>query len=251
MAFVKNVRSAYKKSGLKKTYRKVRGMAKKRYGGVGGRSNIVKDVALLKSLVNVEKKRFDVTSAGPITMGQTAGAGVSAYLCNDVTPAPPQGLTNATRNGNSIKIVSAVIDMYLNQSVNTINAIKLKWMLVCRPDNSLDIAAGVANTYIHETNPFSGVIDYHSNRDAEFFTAFKIIKSGRVSLSQDQIATGIAYAQIKAPLKLNHHLKYNTNASILTTKNKFYLIVMADTGDTVALTGNQVQYNIRWYYTDN
>lgn len=48
MAFIQKARRAYKKSGLKKTYRKVRNVAKKRYGGSGGRTNIAKDVMMLK-----------------------------------------------------------------------------------------------------------------------------------------------------------------------------------------------------------
>ena len=72
-----------------------------------------------------------------------------------------------------------------------------------------------------------------------------------VTLQQDQLAAGIAYAQLKIPLKFNHHLKYNSDASTVTTKNKFFIVLTCDTGDAVALTGAQYQLNMRWYYTDN
>lgn len=206
---------------------------------------------MLKSLVNVEKKRIDVTPGGPTTFGQTAGAGVTGAFAVIVTPSIPQGLTGATRNGNSLKLVSCVLDLYFNQSVNAVNGSKIKWHLICKPDNSTDVGPSTALTQFFEPNPFSTVIDYHSSRDAEFFTAYKIIKSGVVSLTPDNLTGQIAFAQRKVPLKLNHHMKYNTDASTVTTKNKFFLLFTMDTGDVVALTGAQVQYNMRWFFTDN
>lgn len=239
----------YAKKQLKRGIR----FAKKRYIKKGGPNvkNIYKDVMMLKSLVNVEKKRFDVTSAGALTFGQTAGAGVAGYLAVAVTPTPGQGNQLSARNGNSIKLVSCCIDLYFNQSANAVNGSKIKWYLFLRKDNGVDTTPTVAATQLMEINPFSAVIDYHSSRDAEYFTAYSVVKSGIVSLTPDSLTGQIAFAQRKVPLKLNHHLKFNTDATTITTKNKFFMLFTMDTGDNVALTGGQVQYNIRWYYTDN
>lgn len=227
--------------------------AKKRYVSKGSPNikNITKDVMMLKKLVNVEKKRVDVNTAGPISFGATAGAGVTGAYSANVGPSIAQGLTGATRTGNSVKLVSACMDIQFNQSVNTVNQVRIRYALVVRPDSSSLIGATTALTNIFENNPFSGVIDYHSNRDAEFFSQYKIIKQGTCTLYQDSITAGISYKQIKIPLRLNYHLKYNTDASVTTTKNQMYLFALADTGDGVALTGAQIQFNIRYYFTDN
>jgi len=97
----------------------------------------------------------------------------------------------------------------------------------------------------------SGVNDYYSARDPEYFTAFRVIKCGVVSLHQDQITSGSATVQKKIPLKFNHHLKYNTDGSTTTTKNQMYLFVTCSGGDLGTATGATIQYNMRWYYTDN
>lgn len=242
---------------VKKAVKVVGRTAGKRYlkGARGKKSlnmrQIGQDVMMLKSLVNVEKRRFDITSAGALTFGQTAGAGVAGYLCVNVSPTPGQGTVLSARTGLSIKIVSCCIDMYFNQSVNAVNGGKIKWYMFIRKDNGVDTTPTVAATQLMEINPFSSVIDYHSSRDAEYFTSYKIIKQGVVSLTPDSLTSQIAFAQRKVPLKLNLHQKYNQDASNITTKNKFFMLFTMDTGDTVALTGAQVQYNLRWYYTDN
>lgn len=241
------------KSVAKRVYAKGKRAFKKRYVKRGGPNvaNIYKDVMMLKSLVNVEKKRFDTTSAGPLTIGQTAGVGVSGGVCVNVSPAIAEGITGSTRNGLSFKIVSCCLDMYFNQSVNATNAVKIKWYMIMKKDNGVDTTNAQAYAQFLEPNPFSNVIDYHSSRDPEFFTAYRVMKSGVVNLQQDSITSQIAYAQRKIPLKLNFHQKFNSDVSTITTKNKVFMIFVLDTGDAVALTGAQVQYNLRWYYTDN
>lgn len=246
MAFIRKAKR-FGKRIIKKGAR----MVKKRYGGKSGMKTLVSDVKLLKSLVNVEKRRFDITSAGALTFGQTAGVGVSGALCVNVSPTPGQGVVLSARTGLSIKVVSCCIDMYFNQSANAVNGGKIKWFLFIRKDNGVDTTPAVAQTQLMEVNPFSNVVDYHSSRDAEYFTSYQIIKQGQVTLTPDNLTSQIAFAQRKVPLKLNLHQKYNLDASNVTTKNKFFMLFTMDTGDTVALTGAQVQYNLRWYYTDN
>jgi hypothetical protein len=248
MAFQKTMKKV-----ARRVYAKGKRAFKKRYVSKGGPNvkNIYKDVMMLKSLVNVEKKRVDFFPALPVSFGQTAGAGLSGAYASNISPVIAQGLTNSTRNGNSLKLVSACVDIQFAQSVNTVNAIKIKYFIVCKPDSGTFSTAATVRSELWEPNPFSTVIDYHSNRDAEFFTSYRIIKSGSCTIPQDQIAAGIGFKQIKIPLKLNHHMKYNTDASTLSTKNQFYIFALADVGDVVALTGANISYNVRWYFTDN
>lgn len=227
--------------------------AKKRYVKKGGPNvkNIYKDVMTLKRLMNVEKKRFDVAITTPVSFGATAGAGLTGLYAVNITPLIPQGAGGAQRNGLSVKLVSGCMDIQFGQSTNTNNQVKIRYWIVCRPDNANGATATSISQMLLEANPFSTVIDYHSSRDPENFKNLRVIKRGTATLIPDSIAGQISYVQFKIPLKFKHHLKFQTDATTSSQTNNFYFIVTADTGDAVALTGGNVLYNMRWYYTDN
>jgi len=249
MAFLRGARRAYKKSGLKKTYRKVRNMAKKRYSN---RSNIAKDVAMLKHLVNVEKKRVEktVTIAQPFARSNASADGAYHEI---LTPTINQGIAFNERVGNSVKLVSGCLDVSIEQQINALNSNKLKLWIICRPENAGGYSSLATLNQLLEVNPFTNRRDFYSNRDPEYFSEFRIIKTLTMTLQQDAISTGTSRLQKKIPLKFNHHLKYNTDGSTISTKNQFYIIVTASDGEMASptLTGAQIQYNMRWYFTDN
>lgn len=201
-------------------------------------------------LLNVEKKRVDVSQGVGVAFGLNNGISNGFYAV-DITPTPAQGVTGSTRNGNSVKLVSACIDLQIKQDTNTVNTFRYKWMIVTRPDASQTLSASNALSSFYEANPFTGFVDYHSNRDPEYFHQFRVIKTGRGQLSSDQLATQTSFNQIKIPLKLKHHLKFNADASTVTTKNQFYLFIVSDTGSVTAATGALAYYNCRYYYVDN
>jgi len=254
MAFKRKAINYAKKAarGGKIFARKVGKNIRKRYSGKTAIPNLLKDVSMLKHLVNVEKKRFDVnTSFGLVNCAQINGAGISGQYAAIISPTPVEGLQGNQRIGLSLKLVSACMDIQWIQQVSAVNRLKIMWYIVCRPDNSQLVSAATSISQFFEVNPFSGVNDYYSARDPEYFNAYRVIKKGSVTLSQDQITSGTANHQIKVPLKLDHHLKFNTDTSTTTTKNQFYFFAVASGGDTMVQTGTSLQYNIRWYYTDN
>lgn len=247
-----NIRKALVGKRNKQRVKTVVKAVKKRYVKPEGLNlkQIYSDVALIKGMLNTEKKRIEVAQGAGVSFAQFSGASTGLYAV-DITPVIPQGTTGSTRNGLSVKLCSACMDIQINQSTNTTNEFRYKWFIVCRPDASLATNASVASTQFFENNLFSGVIDYHSNRDPEYFHQFRVIKSGYGKLTQDQIATQTSYNQFKIPLKMNHHLKYNTDASTTTVKNQLFMFVVADSGDVSALSGGQVRFNIRYFYVDN
>lgn len=238
---------------MKRVARKVGKAAKKRYVKKGGPNvkNIYKDVMMLKHLVNVEKKRFDTTLTTSTPIAQLTTAGVSGQYAAIITPFPLEGVTGSTRIGNSIKLVSACIDIQFAQQSASVNRLKFRWYIVCRPDNGFNYTASTSIAQFFEPNPFSTVNDYFSARDPEYFTAMKVIRKGVVQLHSDSITNARSNQQIKILLKLNHHLKFNTDATNITTKNQFYLFITASDGDTAINTGGAILYNCRWYFTDN
>lgn len=248
-----NVRKAFRGKRNVRRAKAVKKVAKKAWG-VAKTLNSIQTASTLAGigmrLMNIEKKRVDVAQGNGVSFAQFAGATTGAYAV-DITPTIPQGVTGNTRNGLSCKLVSACMDIQINQSTNTTSEFRYKWYIVCRPDASLASNASVALGNFFENNLFSGVIDYHSNRDPEYFHQFRVIKTGRGKLTQDQLATQTSYNQFKVPLKLKHHLKYNTDASTTTTKNQLFFFIVADSGEVTALTGGQVRFNMRYYYVDN
>jgi len=245
---------AFKKYAKKQVKRAVK-FAKKRYvkKGMPRMANIYRDVKMLKSLINIEKKRFDVTQAVPGILGQynTQTGLNSGQFFTDITPRPPQGVGQGARIGNSLKVVSAMVDMQFAQQATAINDNKIKWFMVMVKDNSDLPTIGDSITRFFEKNPFSSVNDYYSSRDPEYFTNYRVIKTGIVNLRQDNISGGVSYVQQKCPLKLNFHLKFNTDASVTTTKNQILLFAVASSGDVFLQTAATIQYNVRWFYTDD
>lgn len=245
MAFRKYVKKQAKRAGK---------YLKKRYAPKGSvnMKKIISDVKLLKTLVNVEKKRVDTT----VTIAQPFGranAGADGAYHAILTPVIPQGTTGETRNGNSVKLVSGCLDVAIAQQANTLNSIKIKLWIVCRQENAGGYSSSATINQLLEVNPFTTRRDFYSNRDPEFFSEFQIIKCVTMTLTQDQITSGTTNIQKKIPLKFSHHLKYSNDASTVTTKNQFYIIATASDGEMASptLTGAQIQYNMRWYYTDN
>jgi len=242
-------KKAYK--AAKRYTRPIRSAVRKRYSGASAIPNLLKDVSMLKHLVNIEKKRYDNTQSTAVAFAQSNGVGVSGQFSAIISPKPDQGTAQGQRVGASIKVVSGVLDMQITQQSATLNALKVKYWVVKRPDNSSSYSANLSVAQFLEPNPFSGINDYYSSRDSEFFTAFKVVKSGTMILAQDQITSGVAIKQIKVPLSFNDHLKFPNDASVVTTKNQFYLFIQCSGGDVLLNTGCTVVYNMRWYYTDN
>lgn len=214
-------------------------------------NQLVSDVKMLKSLINVEKKTAQVNNIGTyIPVAQANGAATGAS-CIDITPVISQGITNTTRNGNSLKLTSACFNMQLSQQASCVNNGTVKYCIVMIPDNSNPSALADVLAQFYEINGFNNVIDSYSNRDSEFYTKFKVLKSGVVRMASDNLAGQQYFKQIKSPLKLGFHLKYDSNASTTTTKNRILLITTADSGNTSSASGFQFQYDCQYWYTDN
>jgi len=244
----------YAKKVARRVGKKVMGAVKKRYvkRGAPNMTNIIKDVKMLKHLVNIEKKRSDITVMIAQPFGRSNGGADGAYHAI-ISPTILQGIAGDERIGNSYKLVSGCLDFSITQQVNAINNNKIKLWIICRPENAGGYSAANTLNQLLEVNPFTQRRDFYSNRDPEYFSEFRVVKCLTMNLTQDQISTGTTTIQKKVPLRFNHHQKFNTDGSTVTTKNQFYLIVTASDGEMMSpsLTGAQIQYNMRWYYTDN
>ena len=226
MAFKK-----YAKKVAKKTYKGVKRAVKNRYvrGNRPDYVNVVKDIIYLKSVLNPEKKRWQYNLTDT-TVGQCNANG-SAFLCLDVTPSMAQGITSATRNGNSIKLHSADFKFQLQQMSAMTGRINYKFILVkikgppyATPYN---VCANMFNINNFVTN--GPIIDYNSDRDEETFKQFQIIRQKNVTLPANNNGSQQMTKTFRMGVKYkSHHIKFVTDGSSTVADGQLVLIVLAD-----------------------
>ena len=137
----------------KKVFRKARGAAIKRYFNKGYNpriNNIVKDLSVLKSMVNAEKKRVEVNPTTTFQIGQVIGNASGHYLL-DLTPQPPQGTGYTNKTGNSIKWHSSYLDMQFSAQPSNISGQMLKIEIVKVVGQPFSTVTDILNRYIEPT----------------------------------------------------------------------------------------------------
>ena len=88
-------------------------------------------IAQMVKLLNVEKKRVDINYTG-VNFSQFNGVGVGGAQCLAMSPVIIQGISGSTRNGNSLKMVSACFDFQISQQSSAINNSICRWYIVWR-----------------------------------------------------------------------------------------------------------------------
>lgn len=244
------------KKGVRKAARKARGKVIKRYFGKGYApkvNKIVSDVARLSKMINAEKKVIDVNPASAnFAHFGNAGATVDGAYCVDVTPAITQGITRSTRNGNSVKLYTACMDIRVDQGATAGSNYTYIGYLVRRPDAQVALTATQIKDQMFEVNPFTSIRDLNSNRDPESgMKGYKIVKKFRGSFPVDAVSGVDQFRHHKFPLKLGFHLRYNSDGSTKVEQNQLVLIVFASIGNTTTTNTLNMKCNVRYYYYDN
>lgn len=251
----------------------------KRYGisygrkGVQAKKNsvmkIAKDLMWVKSRLNVEKKFKDDVIFERSAVGQVDVNGIGYAESNLLLPHIFQGTGEDNRVGNSIRATGMVLHMNFIKQAGASGPRRIKVCVVKTRDDSM------SPTDIFDSNPLTGLIDYHSNVDytelkdkTAQIIATKYVKlgaDGNVSGSGDAVGTGEAStATIKIPIKLSDVLRYEANANSLPANMRYHLIVMCDNGNRglsastingVLVKGVQsgvdIQCHRRFWYVDN
>lgn len=244
------------KKTAKRYGRKAYGAIKKRYSGWNGIRNGVNDiasVAKLAQMINAEKKRYDLF-IGSAQVAQYTGAGVSGcrFVQLPFDTGIVQGTTSSTRNGNSIKCSGMIMKFLITQQASAINPIKFKITVftikgIPAPANN-DLLTRFLNS-----NPFSGVVDYNSDRDPDNFSDFIILGKKYGQMRGDNITNQTNPLSISLPISFKNkkikHMRWNNSGSL--TELPIYFLMTCDNGDNSVNTGLLVNYNARLYYYDN
>lgn len=230
-------RYAYRKTGLKNPIKKGRISSTRLYKNASQIARIGAEVAVLRGMMNAEKKRLTV-GVNNTLVGQVNGNSSGMYTY-DITPYPSQGVTAETRNGASIKWTSAYLQMQFIHMSATQSKINGRIYIVKSKD--------VINTSTLQQNFFSpspfitstSIYDYNSSREQDYFKDFVVLKSRKFSVKCDQISGQTVQTCVKMPLKFGHHVKFNDNTNTLTS-GQVFLIVVCDSGNIATATSSTV-----------
>lgn len=260
MAFVKKMR----RFGAKLA-RKGGKYLRKRYVTKTGKGlrvrQIAKDVAVLKAMVNAEKKNIINTTV------QTAVAQInyntdSGYILNDITPLISQGVTDSTRNGDSVKGHSMVIRGQLMQQANTQTDIKVRLLVL----ETKGIPETPTMGQIFNQNPLTSCTDYNSIRNPDFYKNYSVVADKRFKLPSHMYSsqsTVFKDFQVNIRFRKGYHIRYSNNTNTVSN-GQLILVMLADNGNLGALassnltipnggafTGSLCKYWTEFFYYDN
>lgn len=219
----------------------------------------VAQIANLAHLLNVEKKRLNITQSG-ILVGQVFG-NIGGFIANDITPIAPVGTFFNERTGSSIKVVSAYMSFqFWTQTANN-HVTRLRIELWKVKGNTTSASAELNELYVNV--PSTGITDYNSLRNPDYYGGATKFYTKYVNIPASQFTNQIQIKDVKIPLKLNHHIRYQNNLNTVAG-GQILMFIFADSGNTSSITStvsfipvvsglSGVQYNqdIRWYYVDN
>lgn len=257
---------------VKKYARKATKAAGKRYGVSYGRrglrmsknslSRIDKDVQMIKSRLNVEKKFKD----GSLSTGTAGQVNVNSpgYFTSTLTPQLSLGTSENERVGGSVKLTGLHIQLQAQGQVATYSRRRMKVCVVSSTESSV---TNVINDMWDE-NPLTGVRDYHSNRNySNNPRAHKLLRTVYMSTPQKQINSGAEITAVGCDKKFGIKMQQLTRFEGSSNQPKdmhYFLIIFVNDGNsgntnssntgvltTDNNTGLLIQEYFRWWYVDN
>lgn len=255
-------RKVYKKTGLKNPIKKGRLSSSRMYNNASKVAKVAAEVAILKRLVNAEKKRI-TTGVNNQFVGQVNGNSSGMYIY-DITPYPSQGITAETRNGASIKWTTSYLQLQFIHMSATQSTIKGKIYIIKTRDV---INSSTLQQQFFMPSPFitsTSIYDINSPREQDYFKDFTVLRTRNFTVSCDQISGQTVQKIVKMPLKFGHHVKFNDNTNVLTN-GQVFMIIVCDSGNiatsavstvgnisnTAPNTGLNLCWSITNYYVDN
>lgn len=272
------------KGVAKKAYRAVKSAAKKRYVTKSGKGlrvgRIVKDVAMLKRMVNAEKKNLQYKSVAnsPPSIAQVNGNS-SGHFVMDVTPVPTEGSASFQRNGCSIKWHTSYFEFMFNKNTSGGQAQRFiieLWKINNQPYTTTQIQNGTFISDLFQPNEYVttsaggavSIYDLVANRDQDTFKNFKRIAYKSVYFPMTNVSGMPMVKLVRLPVKLGHHVKfqgYQTGDTNIVTSGQVIMTIRADNGNsssttactnlgipiTAVNTGATFQWTQTHYYYDN
>lgn len=265
VSFVKRVgRQAYKATGYTNPMKKGRISSTRIAKQV---PRLMKDVMRLKTIINSEKKRIEVTGEG-IPIGQVNGNNSGHYVA-DWTPLPSQGTGFNGRDGNSIKWHSSHYSFLFRRQPAAVGPCRIQIQLIKIIGEAYTSASNILGRFIEPDRWITGgtIYDTASDRKPEYFKQYRVLRTKNVYF-RDAAYSGQSSAVQRivnfGMVLKNHHVKWNNNSNTLADGQVICLITM-DTGNgnvttastlddiqnTAINTGVTMSFNRLDYYYDN
>lgn len=252
---MKFARKAIRKVGrvVKKRYFKGKGYAKPKLG------RMMKDVAMLKSMLNAEKKNATMNTSSAQNIAISNGAS-SGYFFAPIVPSISQGVASSQRVGNSVRLHSFNLRGRITQQASTTAPVSVRLMIVKAPGTQPSLAGTInapapvtdlpiAKTLL-EVNPFTGFIDYYSQRAPDTFRDWIVLAKKTVTLKPDTVTGVSQIQQFRIGSKLRrHHIRYDDSGNLVD--GNLFIIAVATAGDTSTSTGAKIELVQDIYFYDN
>lgn len=272
MGFGKSAKKTYMKA--KKKAFGSRGVTGRYYrvGAVKGLQNLAKDVEMIKSRLNVEKKYKDV-DVRTGSFGQAYQNADGAFRF-DITPSISQGTDSDERVGNSLKLTGMSIPIQFAQQVQTLGDRKVRITVLRVKSADNGVHQDEAFAAVWDTNPLTGLRDYdaprayrNSNSDG-----IAVLRQMTCYVKGPTLETGdngaisnreMNVKNIKMNLKLQDVLRYAASGDALPDGVRYYIVIQADAGNSsgsdstldIPITDNssglQVRIAQRNWWVDN
>lgn len=228
-------------------------------------ARIAKDVDMIKSRLNVEKK-FKDGSLTTGTVGQV-NLNTAGYFTSTLTPVISLGTSENERVGGSIKLTGLHLQLQFVGQAACLTKRKMKIMVISSTENSVTNAIND----LFDVNPLTGNVDYFSNLNySNQKRAHRIIATKYFTLGQVPTTPGsgdpiyFANGVKMVNLKMNEVTRFEGSATTPKDMN-YYLVIFCDVGNSHPsssstnsgamvvnnLSGVEVQEYFRWWYVDN
>lgn len=233
------------------------------------KTNIKKQIQNeVNKIVKIEKKRVNTAYATTdYSCGQVSG-NAEGYFASDISPIINQNDSVDGRTGSLVTITSMYMTLQLRQMSAGQSPCLMRFYLI-RARGYNDSTAQDVVQNLFNTNNFIGagnqITDYLSDMKIDMLGNYQILKTFTVSIKPDnytnqQMPTariiklkwkkGLAYRLVSNSTAVSQGRMFlfgfssNGNASALTS------CTLANVPITAVATGQLINFNIKWYYTD-
>lgn len=216
-----------------------------------------------------EMKRTDTTYAVVDgVVGQCVGNSNGWYGA-DITPALSQGNGVSQRIGNRCKIHSAYMTVQLRQMSGASHPTKLKFYLFHDKSSNTDAVSTIVDNLFNYNEYIGGgasIYDYNSTRNMDYISDLTLLRTWTSYIRADSVSSQLNLKTYSLGFKWKKpkELAFFSTASANVSTGKFFLIVMADSGNASTTTastltnapvlaintGTYINFSMKWYYTD-
>lgn len=230
----------------------------------------IKNIVKQELNKTVEKKRINtVYSIVDYPMGQVNGNN-NGYYSDDITPQMIPGTAVNQRIGNEIKITSLHMQLQLRQMSAATSPVKMVFYMI----QSKGFYTGLSSQIVSQlfnTNNYIGagttIYDSGSDMNVDQFANFRVVKKFTVYMKPD------GFSGQQMPMLRHVGLKFKTPLLVRWysanqadfSQGRLFLIGFSSNGNastatasttsnvpvTAINTGQLINYNIKWYYTDD